>query len=118
MYYDLMSTYGELSDHVRGIENCLDSITDPLQRVVATDRVRADLAVVLTRAIRRSAYEAKMAGRLVEMSGESWRGSRYLYRLAEQWATSQNLPNERVKDVISPNLLDLNDLARLRGVSR
>jgi hypothetical protein len=107
-----------LDDAARQIELALDMIVDPVERMAAADRVRADLAVILTRSVRRSAYEAKHQGRLDDLTAVQWRGRDYLLKLAKQHADEAGLPNTHVRDIVTRRILDLTDLARLRGSSR
>lgn len=113
-----MSTSLRLAQTVRDIEDALDSEADPIARMVATDHVRADLAQVLTRTLRRCAYQARQEGRWWELREASWRSSNYLGLMARQYADDNGLPRTRVWDIISPQVLDLDDLRVLRGQSR
>lgn len=98
------------------LERALDQITDPVELMPAVDAVRADLAVLLTAALRRAAVSACESGRLDELAQVTWRSRRYLNRMVEHAECAPtSRPTDRVLDVISRNHLDLSDLARLRG---
>lgn len=109
----------DLADAVTLIRNALENESDPIERAAAADAVRADLAVLLTHVVRRSAYQAHANHRIPEMAQSGWRSQKYLYQLARQHRDSHGLaPVSRIKDINSRHVLDLNDLARLRGQSR
>jgi hypothetical protein len=101
------------------VRDALDRQDDPVQRMLDADYVRADLAVVLTRAVRKSAYDAHHAKRMRDLHAATWRNQNYLYLLSRQYAASNGLmPTSNVKDVNTSQTLDLDDLARLRGHAR
>ena len=100
------------------VEQGLDYITDPVERVKAADAARADLAVILTRSVRRSCWQAKMEGIIPSLVEAQWRGRDYILVLARQHEHANGLPTTHVKDIVTRRLLDLTDLARLRGRTR
>ena len=110
-----MSSTRNLTQHVQSIETELDLIQDPIVRMAEADRIRADLAVIITKATRRAAWEAKRDDRLGELTAEGWRGRTYLARMAKQYADENGLPNTNIRDITSRHILDLTDLVRLRG---
>lgn len=122
MYHGLMSSkelarrnLGEITSRV---ETLLDAIDDPVDRLAVCDELRADLAVILTRSARKSAWEAKTTGRFAALTDSQWRGRKYLLKMAKQYADDQSLPNFMVRDIVTRQALDLTDLARLRGRTR
>lgn len=108
-----MASLRTLAELVREIEETLTDIDDPIERLRQSDAIRADISVILTEQNRRSAYQARRQGRLNDLSQESWRKRRYLIAMAEQYRKANGF--EPVQDILTKHLLDLRDLARLRG---
>jgi hypothetical protein len=113
-----MSSTRNLTHSVQSIETDLDLIADPVELMAEADRIRADLAVIITKATRRAAWTAKRDGRMNELEAEQWRGRTYLLRMAKQYAEENGLPNDNVRDITTRHILDITDLARLRGSRR
>jgi hypothetical protein len=107
-----------LREAVQAIESLLDHVDDPVARMQAADSLRADLAVLLTHSVRKSAYEARAQGAWTDLLMSTWRGPVYLSRLANQYADDSNLPRAQIRDIVTRRHLDLTDLARLRGQTR
>lgn len=108
----------QLAELVLEVERVLDTMDDPVERLSAADEIRADLAVILTRAGRKSAWQAKTTGAFERLMAAQWRSKKYLLIMAKQYADEKMLPNTMVKDIVTRHVLDITDLARLRGRSR